>query len=540
MAGPWRAPAHWSQTAKGATVSTEPTREAAFFSTIRSWGIVRSDQRVFGGVLGGVGARIGMAPGPARILFVVIALFTGGLALLGYAAAWALIPDSEGRIIIQDFGRGTPNVGALVAIGVLALLGLFGLDNIGPGNWWGAWANFDSGFFNDNGMMPRLFVLGAMLIPLALVIGIVWIIVWSVRQGRSEEREAQGYARLPDGTIPQAPAPASAAAPVSEAAAEDAIATEVAASMAAPDAATPQATAPLATAPLAAAAAPVYAAAPAAPAYTPPVYSAPTPYYTPKPRVPGPGKFGYLAALALFPLAAAVTLYLSSTDQLGVYPFVAGGVIWVAGLGLILVINALRGRKAGFLGFVSIMALIPVGLSIAAAPELREHYQNDSGWGWNWIDDGEYYGWNWDRTVPSETAEPTYEPEPAFDPSSEFLDYETVAINGTCWEEPELLAPSATGTVRLSAVDADQSITVTSMDTVLAIPEGTSLNIISDGGTDGMAVAHVMWGERGVVCELTSVATPAVQLTNADAPILTVHLDDTLTDGFMTLWIEEN
>ena len=50
------------------------------------------------------------------------------------------------------------------------------------------------------------------------------------------------------------------------------------------------------------------------------------------------------------------------------------GVIYVAGLGLILIITALRGRKLGFLGFVSVMALIPVMIAIGTAPQLREHY----------------------------------------------------------------------------------------------------------------------------------------------------------------------
>ena len=75
---------------------------------------MRGDSRVFGGVLSGVGARIGMAPAPARIIFVVLAVSRVALRCSLYAAAWALLPDSEGRIIIQDFGRGRPNVGALV------------------------------------------------------------------------------------------------------------------------------------------------------------------------------------------------------------------------------------------------------------------------------------------------------------------------------------------------------------------------------------------------------------------------------------------
>lgn len=526
------------------TEPTEPTSEAAFFTTIRSWKIVRTEPRVFGGVLSGVGARIGLAPVPARLIFVLLALVTGGLALLAYAAAWALLPDADGRIIIQDFGRGTPNVGSLVAIGVIAFIGFFTLDNWGIFNW-GNWWNIDA-FPDMPGMgnaLPRLIALVAILVPLAIIGGIVFAIVWSVRYGKSQNPGAQGYARLPDGTIPEGPAPATPAATpeASERTATDTAQTAPAEATAVNPADSAPVGAVAATAVLAA---PATAPAPAytPPAYSPPVYTAPATTYTPKPRVPGPGKFGYLAALALIPISIAVTLYLSSTDQLGVFPWIAAGVIWVAGLGLILVINALRGRKAGFLGFVSFVALIPIGLTIAAAPQMREYYAEGGWWGWNWVDDGSYHGWNWGNG-PVEGAPAPVEPpapEPAFDPSGAFLDYESVAINGACYKDADAVTPDVSGTVRLSDVAADQTITVTSPDTLLSIPKGTSLKVVNMGGTDGMASAFVSWDDRDLGCELTSVGSPGVQLTNAGAPVLTVLLDDTMTMGYMSLWIEEN
>ena len=244
----------------------------------------------------------------------------------------------------------------------------------------------------------------------------------------------------------------------------------------------------------------------------------------------------------MIPISAAITLYLDSSDQLAVFPWVAGGVMWVAGLGLILIINALRGRKAGFLGFVSVVALIPIGLTIAAAPEIREQYEGGAWWGWNWEDDGTYSCWSWgdDCTeVSVAPAEPIYTPDP-FDPSSSFLDYESVAINGSCYEQTDPGTPDVTGTVRLSSVDSDQTVTVTSTDTRLAIPRGTNLKIVATGGGDGAASATVAWEDRDVICDIQNVGAPAVYLTAADSPVLTVELDDTMTDGFMTLWIEEN
>ena len=110
------------------------------------------------------------------------------------------------------------------------------------------------------------------------------------------------------------------------------------------------------------------------------VYSAPP--RPPKPRVPGPGKVGYLLALAWIPITIAITLYLSTTGQLAVFGVIAGGVIYVAGLGVILVITALRGRKLGFLGFLSVVAMIPVAVAIGAAPELRDHYASGDWHDW--------------------------------------------------------------------------------------------------------------------------------------------------------------
>ena len=521
-------------------MSTEPTQEAAFFSAIRSWGIVRSEQRVFGGVLGGVGARIGMAPSATRVIFVLIAIITGGLSLLAYAAAWALLPDADGSIIIQDFGRGRPNVGSLVAIAVMAFFGFITLGHFGMGSDWRWWDNYGMGSIG-----PRIGVMFALLIPLAVVGGIVALIVWSVKRGDSPDRAAQGYARLPDGTIPSAPVPAAAVsddgvvaegaagtddadvanntavaddAVVSEPVAEDTSIADPAVASGAPVEQTPNVP-------------PVYAA----PVYSAPTYAAPKPTYTPKPRVPGPGKFGYLAALAMIPLAAAATLYLYTTDQLAVFPGIAAGVIWVAGLGLILIINALRGRKAGFLGFVSFVALLPVGLAIAFAPELREHYTADDLR--DWIREE---GIGNQDALPSYEAEPTYAPEPAFDPRDTFSDYEAVAIQGNCFLDGEDYEPGFNGTVSLSSVPSNQTITVTSSDTLLSIPEGTSLSIVSTGSMEMPTSVSVIWNGRDVRCDLND-GTGSVSLTTAGEPVLTVQLDDsTSMNGYMNLWIEEN
>src|SRR3954452_4004116 len=49
------------------------------------------------GVLAGLGERVGVDPMILRVGFVVLAVATGGIALLAYVVAWAALPASEGK-----------------------------------------------------------------------------------------------------------------------------------------------------------------------------------------------------------------------------------------------------------------------------------------------------------------------------------------------------------------------------------------------------------------------------------------------------------
>ena len=111
------------------TNGESPRREAAFYTSIRGWGITRGEHGVVGGVIEGVGDKIGLDRVPARIIAVLLLFMTQGFFFALYAAAWALLPDRSGRIILQDFGRGTPNVGALIVISIFTIIGL----SAGPG-----------------------------------------------------------------------------------------------------------------------------------------------------------------------------------------------------------------------------------------------------------------------------------------------------------------------------------------------------------------------------------------------------------------------
>lgn len=92
-----------------------------FFTWTSGLGVVRGDGWV-GGVAAGLAARLRIDPLIVRGVLVVAALF-GLPALFLYALAWAVLPDLDERIPLQDAFRGrfTP---AQIGIAAFALLGL--------------------------------------------------------------------------------------------------------------------------------------------------------------------------------------------------------------------------------------------------------------------------------------------------------------------------------------------------------------------------------------------------------------------------------
>ena len=527
------------------STNPEPGREAAFFTTIRSWGITRSDDRLFGGVATGVGERIGLARVPARILTVVAAFVLGGLVTVAYAAAWALLPDRQGRIIIQDFGRGVPNVGALIVIAIFALVGFGSIGDSGIGNgaqfWhWGS----DTGVFGwSSGWGVAASIAGA-IVFLAVVGGIVAVIVWAVREGRksppsqppvwaaprtpSNEGGDSAFAAVP----PMAPTgavsdddkaagadDAGAAGMASEGG--DAITTDGVPG--ADDASTPDArpaSAYGAAASAYGAPGPSYAAA--APVRT---YAAPAPR---APRVPGPGPVGYLAALAWLPLSFAIAYGLEYQGRLSVYPWVAAGATFAAGLGIMVAIVALTGRRLGFLGFVATLTLIPVSFGILQADQIRSTYEHGISWSW---------GHPTSDPVPSMAGEPvpTFIAD-AVDPSDAFAaDYAFIQLGASCFQQDTQVDPSA-AVIRLSSVTADASIDITAPNTRVVIPNGTSLAIVR-GDSGGEGTFSLQWIARDIACEVLPTTNTYVTLTNPDTPKVTLRMTN---DGsFGTIQIEE-
>lgn len=59
-------------------------------------GLVRPQEgRVLGGVCAGLGQRFGIAPWPARLLFVLVLMVIPGSQILVYPILWLLMPSEE-------------------------------------------------------------------------------------------------------------------------------------------------------------------------------------------------------------------------------------------------------------------------------------------------------------------------------------------------------------------------------------------------------------------------------------------------------------
>src|SRR3954462_222816 len=59
-------------------------------------GLVRPvEGRVLGGVIAGLGRRFGIAPWPARLLFLLVLMVIPGSQILVYPILWVLMPSEE-------------------------------------------------------------------------------------------------------------------------------------------------------------------------------------------------------------------------------------------------------------------------------------------------------------------------------------------------------------------------------------------------------------------------------------------------------------
>ena len=90
-----------------------------------------------GGVLAGLAARTGLDPVVLRVAFVVVAVATGGLALLAYLVAWAALPGDGAGSPLARLGRRARVRGdwrVAGGVGLLTLSALLAFRELGV--WW--------------------------------------------------------------------------------------------------------------------------------------------------------------------------------------------------------------------------------------------------------------------------------------------------------------------------------------------------------------------------------------------------------------------
>ena len=141
---------------------------ARFFRWLRSLGVQRGSSRWVGGVCSGLADRWGIDPVIVRGLTVVLTLFFG-VGLLAYGLAWALLPEPDGRIHVEQVARGHWSTG-MTGAAVATFLGL-----AGPGQTF-VWDG-------HNGWFPW---------PVIWVAAIVCCVVWAVNRGKGQPPRPSG------------------------------------------------------------------------------------------------------------------------------------------------------------------------------------------------------------------------------------------------------------------------------------------------------------------------------------------------------------
>lgn len=332
--------------------STPPPAPHGFWAGVRRTGLYRSDERWLGGVAGGLAQRVGVDPLLVRGILAVTFL-VGGLGLVLYGLAWALLPDArDGRILLERLGAGDAD-GALLGSLAFVVVGFARGDG-----WWWFWDG--SGGFGG-------------VVWFACVVGLVVLAVTAVQRRNRAGAPAAGWVPPPGpGGAPSGSAPSTGAAPTGTAptapygVAPTAAAVSGAATTSAPVAGAwgGAPTQPLPPTPPAAGG-PGTPPPPAAP------YGygrAPVPPVPPQPPRPPRRSADAPTIGAVVGLSVVALGVLLLAERVGAYDgpvgITAGGIALVlAGLGVVTL--GLRGRSSGFVGFLGVAgALVWVPLAL--------------------------------------------------------------------------------------------------------------------------------------------------------------------------------
>lgn len=124
----------------GATPPPAGSQPQNFFDWIRSQGIYRGRERWVGGVASGIAQRLGVDPLIVRGILIVLAVFAG-VGVLLYGIAWALLPEPDGRIHVQEAAAGRWSSGMTGAL----ITTIIGFPSLGTGIW--GWDRYGFGAF---------------------------------------------------------------------------------------------------------------------------------------------------------------------------------------------------------------------------------------------------------------------------------------------------------------------------------------------------------------------------------------------------------
>ncbi|MHA7261990.1 PspC domain-containing protein [Arthrobacter sp. TMN-37] len=355
-----------SSTRSGSTAAPppRPAPSNSFFDRMRSVQITRTPDRWLGGVAGGIAYRTGLDVVLVRGILVILGIF-GGIGVLLYGLAWALLPEPDGRIHAESAGRGNWTAGMTGAL-VLVIAGLWrpNLPFLGDGEGGGVWR-----------VLVTLIWVGA------AVYAVYWALTAHSRNaagGRPAGAPGAVNAFGAPGTTQQFPAASYQAGP--HPTARPYPPTEPFGPEAAPRPGTadPGSTAPLPTDLPGSAYPPPSGYTPTGyfsggsvpPGAMPPGY-APRPVPPPRPRTPGPTGSGVALSLGAAVLTVGIILALDYADvvDLGRTAIPVALASGAAVLGLAVVTLGLLGRSSGFVGFAagaSVFAAL-VASAVAAA-----------------------------------------------------------------------------------------------------------------------------------------------------------------------------
>ncbi|MCU1564787.1 MAG: PspC protein [Arthrobacter sp.] len=314
----------------------------SFFGWIRSHGIYRGRERWIGGVASGIAQRLGVDPLIVRGVLIVLAIFAG-IGVLLYGLAWALLPEPDGRIHVQEAAAGRWTAGMTGSL----ITTLIGFPGLGAGVW--GWDRHGVG-----GFVWTVFWVG----------GTIYLVYYLTQRNKAGDGTAPTSWRSQSGGPVNAAAAAGTAHPTGPAGGF-------------PGRAFAQDTAPAYGQPaqdpagyggklnLTKSTAPSTGPAWGPSGPTPPpggYYPVPggTPAPPAQPRNPGPGAPAVAVTLGL---ALLVGGGIKALDAANVVELGSSGtaVVWASGaavLGLGILFAGLRGRTSGILGFFAVVALL--------------------------------------------------------------------------------------------------------------------------------------------------------------------------------------